>query len=254
MVAGLTARALRAVATARKAQDLAGTVRQSLVSWRDPAARLRRRRRRARIGLYLRLAGAAVVAILAGIAVKDGDLLIGAVVSVLALALIVAVVRSGLVVWHLQRTPMPQPPPALPPPGSVARPAMETLTARERTLGELLILLGPAGGDTAAEAGNAATVLRGCANRIVTMEAARRDAPAEATDDLDRVIESASTELSGGVRAYERLVSAAAKAVSASSGDPAAALADTRLREAADALTGLAAGLREIAATQAKSR
>jgi hypothetical protein len=152
------------------------------------------------------------------------------------------------VVWHLQRTPMPAPPPTLPPTGSAARTPMETLAARERTLGELLILLGPAAGDTAAEARAAATVLRGCADRVVTLEAARRDAPPDAAGDLDQATGAAADELIGGVRAYERLVSAAAKAVSASAGDPAAALTDTRLREAADALAGLAAGLREISA------
>jgi len=248
VVGGLAVRALRAVGSARRAQDFAVTVRQSVGQWRDPAARLRRRRRRARVGLYMRLAGAAVVAVLAGMAVRDGDLIIGAFVSVLALAMLVAVVRSGLVVWHLQRTPMPPSAPPLPPTGSAARKPMETLAARERTLGELLILLGPAAGDTAAEARSAATVLRGCADRVVTLEAARRDAPADAAGDLDEATCAAADELVGGVRAYERLVSAAAKAVSASAGDPAAALTDTRLREAADALTGLAAGLREIGA------
>ncbi|HEX3811543.1 MAG TPA: hypothetical protein VHX59_01770 [Mycobacteriales bacterium] len=246
MVAGLAARAVRAVATAKRAQGLADSVVQSLGSWRDPAAKLRRRRQRARIALYLRVVGAAVAGVLTGIAFADGDMLIGVFIGLFTAALIYAVVQSGLVVWHLQRTPMPVAPPALPPAGSGARKPMETLAARERTLGELLILLGPAAGDTAAEARSAATVLRGCADRIVTLESARRDAPADAAPDLRQALEVADEQLDGGVHAYERLVSAAAKAVSAASGNPAAALADTRLRDAADALNGFAAGMREI--------
>jgi hypothetical protein len=246
MVAGIAARALRAVATAKRAQGVADSVLQSIGSWRDPAAKLRRRRHRARVALYLRVAGAVVVSVLAGVAFHGGDTLIGVFVALFAAALIYAVVQSGLVVWHLERTPMPITPPALPPPGSAARKPMEILAARERTLGELLILLGPAAGDTAAEARSAASVLRGCSDRLVTLESARRDAPAEAGPDLHRALSASADELNGGVKAYERLVSAAAKAVSASSGNPAAALTDIRLRAAADALNGFAAGLREI--------
>jgi hypothetical protein len=246
MVAGIAARALRAVATAKRAQGVADSVLQSIGSWRDPAAKLRRRRQRARVALYLRVVGTVVIGVLAGVAFHGGDTLIGVLVALFGAALLFALAQSARVVWHLERTPMPVTPPALPPPGSAARKPMEILAARERTLGELLILLGPAAGDTATEARGAATVLRGCADRLVTLESARRDAPADAGPDLQRAVSSSADELTGGVKAYERLVSAAAKAVSASSGNAAAALADTRLREAADALNGFAAGLREI--------
>jgi hypothetical protein len=250
--ATLAAKALRAVTTAKRAQGIAGSVAegvmQSLGSWRDPVAKLRRRRKRARVALYLRAVSTIFVAALAWVAFRDGDTLIGVLIALFTAALVFTVVRTGLLVWHLHRIPLPEPAPPLPPVGSGARKPMEILAARERTLGELLILLGPAAGDTAAEARGAATVIRQCAHRVVTLESAKRDAPADASPDLQEAVGMAQTQLDSGVAAYEHLVSAAAKAVSASSasGNPAAALTDVRLREAADALTGLAAGMREI--------
>lgn len=257
MLPDLPLRAVRAAANVRKATEAAASLRQATgslrqatvaatASWRDPAAKLRRRRRRARRGTAIRTLGTATFAILAAWAYGHGDPFAATFVTVIAVAVLIATAQSARVYWRLQRTPMPQPAPPPPPAGSVAREPMATLAARERTLGELLVLLGPAAGDTAAEARAAADVLRERAGRIVTLESARADAPRDAKPELAGAIGLAHTQLTDGVAAYERLVSAAASAVAAAGGDPNTALTDHRLRDATDALSGLAAGLREI--------
>lgn len=221
-------------------------VNASLGSFRDPAAKFRRRLQRAKLALEIRAVLTFVVAAVTAYEFAGGSHLVAVFIGIIGLALLVSTVGSGRLVWQMKHTPLPQPPPPLPPAGSAARSPMELLAARERSLGELLMLLGPAAGDTASEASLAAAVLRDRAARITAMETARRDAPAPGADELTGAIQAASAELSHGVRAYDRLVLAAASAVSAANGDARSAMADVRLRDAADQLTGLASGLREV--------
>lgn len=225
---------------------MAETAKQAAAAWRDPVARLLRRRRRARWGLGLRAAFALGISFVAGWAVANGDVVGGAFLAVVGVFAIYSVVPAVRRVWVLERTPLPAPPPAPPPHGSAARQPMERLAARERTLANLFALLGPPGRDAAGEAAAAARALRVRAERIVVVEAARRDAPPQAIPELDDALISMCTTLNDGVDAYDRLVTAAAGAVSASIDDRTDALTAVRMADTTDALAGLARGLREV--------
>ena len=231
-------------------QGVTGTVG----SWRDPAAKFRRRLKRARMALWIRFVIMLAIGLVTALTFRGGDHLVAVFIGVIGLAMLVSVVGSARLVWRLQRTPLPEPPPALPPSGSVVRRPMEVLDARERTLAELLMLLGPAAGDTAQDANAGATAIRERSRRVVSLENARADAPGAALPELDQAIEVIAAEVRDGVRAYERLVAAAASAVSAAGGDPKAALTDQRLRSASDALSGLASGFREVDAARGVRR
>jgi hypothetical protein len=246
MAADLTARAARAAAAARRAGQMADTARQAAAAWRDPVARLLRRRRRARWGLGLRTAFAIGISIVAGWAIIQGDVVGGAFLAVVGAFAIYSVVPAVRRVWVLERTPLPAPPPPPPPHGSAARVPMERLSARERTLANLFVLLGPSGRDAAGEAAAAATALRARGERVVVLEAARRDAPPQAVGDLDEALGVLCVSLEDGVDAYDRLVTAAAGVVSASIDDRSDSLTAQRLSETTDALAGLARGLREV--------
>lgn len=125
---------------------------------------------------------------------------------------------------------VPMPPPA----GSIAFPYVRRLQAVRDELRRLLPLVAPAGRDAAEEAWQAAaeadTALRWQAARMAAVE------PHRAVEaDLLHALEE-------GVGCSEQLVVAVADLVAASA-DP---LATRRLQDAADALHGLAQGLREV--------
>ncbi|HVX47465.1 MAG TPA: hypothetical protein VHC49_26490 [Mycobacteriales bacterium] len=233
---------VRQVINPRRAGDVANALRASTAGWFDAAAKLRRRRRRARRALALR----AILA-LAGILITiyfltTGGLLKGVFVGALSLGLVIACAQSARYVWQLDRMPMPEPTPELPPPGSMARKPMETLKARERALTDLLSVLGPMAGDTGTQAAEAAAALRTHARCIVAVETAAQDGGPEVAAGL----ETMQDELERGVRAYARLVAAAATVVSASRGKSVTEVPQAKLRDATDALTGMARGLQEI--------
>ena len=125
-------------------------------------------------------------------------------------------------------------PPLPPHPQSAAFPAVRRLAQSKLALARLLPLVAPAGQGAAKEAWQAAVeadaALQGQAARIAAVEP-HRGAPA----DLMRTLVQ-------GVVAQEQLVAAVADLVEASA-DP---YAGTRLRNATDALHGLAEGLREV--------
>lgn len=221
------------------------------VSRPDPAKQLARRRRRARRSLAVRttvsgglLAAALLVGDQAG-TVEWGEVLAGTGSGIAA----VGAVQSARRVMQLRRIPDPvaaPAPPPLPQRGSVARPPLERLASRERSLRELILVLGPAAGTTWAEASTAAAALREQGNRLVAVERAVKGAT-EPSAELLAAQRTMLARLQEGVSAYDRLVGAAAEAVAASGGEIPDTGAASRLQESADALLGLARGLKEIA-------
>jgi hypothetical protein len=201
-------------------------------------ARLVRRRERRVQRARQRLPVQAVLGVGAGIASFPLDGGLGVAAAVVGA---VELVRAGRSISVL-RSPRPEPvralqPAPLPPPPhprSVVFPAVRRLEDVREELRRLLPLVGPAGREVAEEAWAAAaeadTALRWQAARLAAAEPHRALEP-----DLLQALED-------GVACQEQLVVAVADLVAASA-DP---LASGRLREATDALHGLAQGLREV--------
>lgn len=232
------------------AADRSGWVTRGLRVF-DPTVRAARKRRRARRSFGYRGLGAIALAYVATrVGVEPGPEL-GELFWVTASLLAGAsTVGAGVKVWRIERAPRPvhlPPAPKLPPALSAARAPITRLTARENALGELLTVLGPVAGDTWREASAAAASLRRLGDQLVVLESARVGVPAEARPGLDSALSALQLRLEEGVSAYDRLVSAATDAVAAMpAGDD--AVSTRRLEEAADNLTGLARGLREVPA------
>lgn len=159
---------------------------------------------------------------------------------------VLAVVASGIAglrayqdVCVLRRPPLPPPaqlPVALPSPHprSAAYPAVRRLEVARAELTRLVPLIAPIGREAAAEAWHAAAEADGA----LRWQAARLSA----VEPVRGLEQSVLEPLYDGVAAQERLVTAVADLVVAST-DP---LAVSRLQDATDALHGLAAGLREV--------
>ncbi|HEY9475383.1 MAG TPA: hypothetical protein VIS06_16240, partial [Mycobacteriales bacterium] len=97
-----------------------------------------------------------------------------------------------------------------------------------------------------------ACTLREHAGRVVAVEAARRNVPSEAVAGLDAALAALRQRLEEGVSGYDRVVNAAADAVTAARGGTGTSPGTDalyRLEDAADTLLGLARGLREVAGT-----
>jgi len=242
-------------------QHLRGSVseqlRRKVSEWRDPRARLLRRRRRA-----LRATGAWGLVTAgfgggAGLEVAVAHSPVGAVVLAgFAVVTGIAGARSGTKAYRLHKTPLPDPPPsptALPPRESAAREPMERLAAAESSLDELLRQLSrPIGGvlqvpaeslaHARAIASEAATALRAAAEQLRAVERARDHAPPMERSELVEGVRRLRGQLDEGVDGYGSLVAAAGRAVAASSH----ATPRRALTEATDHLAGLAAGLREL--------
>ncbi|MEB3366989.1 phage shock envelope stress response protein PspM [Saccharopolyspora mangrovi] len=239
---------------------VATEVRRKWAGWRDPRAKLVRRRRAAK-----RIAG--------GSATGAGVFGLGAVVSWMtpivdsvffwqyagetaavglggvAVAGGVGAISAGLKYRKLKNTPLPEPSATdlLPAPGSAARPPMQRLRDAEQTLGAALTELTSAGaGASAAEArataDAAAAELRRGAQRLVAVESAMRYAPPGEQKELRADVERLRAELDEGVSSYGGVVAAAGKAVAASG----AGEQRHQLQDATDRLAGLAAGMREV--------
>lgn len=234
----------RAAAAGRLAADTADTVRSRMLSYRDPAAKVERARKRAKLGLLIRLVLLVVFAVLTWQAFAAYDWVAGGAVGMVTLAAGWATIGSGRHLHALNHMQVPVRPPRLPPLRSIARKPMDRLRAREATLHGLLRLLGPVAADTQAEADAAAAALRDYAARLVTVESAARSAAGGRLDDTAR---SLAARLDAGVEAYERMVAAAADAVAVTEADGAPdPVAMRTLGDATDRLSGLAAGLREV--------
>jgi hypothetical protein len=239
--------------------QLRDTIRGKVAGWRDPRARLlRRRRRSAKVttvwsGLTL-LGGVgvysehAVLMTPGGIAVTGATVLFGYFAA-----------TSALRTSKLYRTPLPETPvPAVPLPrnGSMARAPMRTLAEAESSLNALLVQLStPTRAGIApvpiesvaharASAAEAAEAIRTVSTQLIAVERARDIAPSTHRRPLVEGIRQLRAQLDEGVDGYRTLVAAAGQAVVASSNTaPNQALVD-----ASDRLSGLASALRELAA------
>ena len=197
---------------------------------------VRRRERRlehARAALPRR----ALVALVSGAASVPLDGTMQAATGGVAVYAALFAVRSFSILREPGPVPVPVPPQALPVPpprGSVAFPYVARLERVRDELRRLLPLVAPAGRPAAEEAWEAAAE----ADAALRWQAARL-AAVEPHRPVDHDLLSG---LEDGVQCQERLLAAVADLVAASA-DP---VATWRLQEAADALHGLAQGLREV--------
>lgn len=208
------------------------------VAYVKAVQRRERRLARARVSLPRR----ALLALGAGLVSIPLDGALQAVTGGVSVYAAVFAVHSFAVLHGPQVPALPQPPaPAEPPalptppaPGSVAFPYVLRLERVHDELRRLLPLVAPAGRAAGEEAWQAAAeadqALRWQAARVAAVEPHRPMDP-----ELLQGLED-------GVRCQEQLLAAVADLVAASA-DP---LATWRLREATDALHGLAQGLREL--------
>ncbi|RCW43288.1 hypothetical protein DFQ14_107178 [Halopolyspora algeriensis] len=240
--------------------------RRKLAAWRDPRARLIRRRRRAKYGTA---SGATATGALGGgaylsyaaenfwVTLEPATETMLDVTSFgvggLALAAGAGTVGAALKYRRLKRTPLPQPPPEpvqLPPRDSQAREPMRRLRDAEQSLHSALTRLTDAGvgvaGEPATEArttaARAASALRAVADRLVAVEGAVPHAPAQDREALRSDVARLRAELDEGVESYGGLVAAAGRAVAASG----ASEQKHVMQDATDRLAGLAAALQEL--------
>ncbi|HVQ91274.1 MAG TPA: hypothetical protein VMU51_09560 [Mycobacteriales bacterium] len=227
-----------------------GQLSGGVAGWRDPARRLRRRRRWARRSLTFWLFATSFLGLLTVLVIRTGSSAGGAELFFIVATAVAGAeaALAGRKLRKLRRVPEPlSAAGVLPPRGSAARPAMERLAERERVLAGLAVHLGPSAASTCAAATDAAGALYAHAARVTAIDQARRGARGPARHELDKALTGLLRQLDEGVARYDELVLAAAAAVSASAsfqaGDQVLA---ARLVDATDALAGLAAGLRHV--------
>lgn len=240
-----------------------GQVRRKLAQWRDPRARLLRKRKRARqnatagavstgglgAGAYVSFAPHQF-----GIPVAPGMLETSLDVAAFGLGgVAVAAAFGSFAEWRryrrLLKTPLPEPAPEpveLPPSGSRAREPMRLLRDAEQSMHQALTQLTVDGfgeaDDARATANRAATALREVASRLQAVEAALPHVPATEQEELRADATRLRDELDEGIEGYRYLVAAAGRAVAAS-GAPEQRHA---VQDATDRLAGLATALHEL--------
>ncbi|MCA1186923.1 MULTISPECIES: hypothetical protein [unclassified Saccharopolyspora] len=240
-----------------------GEVRRKLAQWRDPRARLLRKRKRARQNATAGTVGTGVLGVGAygayaphafGLPVGAGALETMLDVAAFGVGGVAVAAAFGTVAeWRryrrLLRTPLPEAAPEpveLPPNGSQAREPMRLLRDAEQSLHQALTQLGGGGfeeaTDARATADRAATALREVASRLQAVEAALPHVPATEQADLRADVRRLRAELDEGVEGYRYLVAAAGRAVAAS-GAPEQRHA---VQDATDRLAGLATALHEL--------
>lgn len=240
-------------------------VRKRIARWRDPRARLLRRRRRAKQAAVGSAATSGVLG--AGSVVSFSPYLLsipvepgftesmldlgGFGLAGLAVAAAAGAVGGTVRYRRLRRVPLPAPAPEpveLPPHKSAAREPMRRLGEAEQSLHGALVQLSEsgAGGDAAGEArttaDSAAAELRRVAARLMAVEAAIPHAPAAEREELQGDVGRLREELDEGVESYGSLVAAAGRAVAASSAPEQKHL----MQDATDRLAGLAMALQEL--------
>lgn len=254
----------RSIDTVSEYADVAA---QKLSAAADPRARLLRKRRWAlRFGLFFGFATVfwmAITGLLAAWSTPVWALLITGVIA--AGAAVPATLWLLRYRW-LRGEPLP---PArevsgrrLPPPGSVARPAMSALAASERGLHSLLAVLDrggllPAGEirELTAAAGRSAATMAATASEVAAMERAAGDNP-ESRAYMAPTINALTAQLNSGVRQYNEMVTAAAHLVSSANAGAAtvAGLSQQRYRDdltdATDRLSGWAQAFEDLGTTR----
>jgi hypothetical protein len=178
------------------------------------------------------------------------EVLLSVVTGIAGLSVLEAVATWGQAMSTPLPPAAPDPPAELPPVESAARVPLERLAGRERSLRELLALLGGSAGDAARDvavaAGKAAATLREYGAKLRAVESARDGMDGEVAANLEAAVATLRQRLEEGVSSYDRLVAVAAEAVSADTAGGLDTLILRRLEDAADTLAGLARGLREV--------
>lgn len=247
-----------ALSRARGMVDAGRPFLDSARTWNDPRRRAERKIRRARFraSLFGTASGSMGVATATVAATSAPDwLIVGGTGSTILLA--APAVAAVATYRRLRRSPLPPPAPrrrTLPPAGSAARESMHRLVAAERSLHELLGILGRSGAvaprdveDTAAIASAASASLDEVAQDIVAMERAAAGSRGAAAH-LEASIAATALRLGEGVDQYDGLVAAAALLTSPGSSGSLTALDTGRdaLQFASDRLEGWAFGIERL--------
>ncbi|MFR9730825.1 phage shock envelope stress response protein PspM [Saccharopolyspora sp. MS10] len=242
---------------------VAGEVRRKLARWRDPRARLLRKRKRAR---QTTTAGAVSTGVLGvgavgsfqpqvfGLAIGAGPLETALDVAAFGLGGVALAAACGTVAeWRryrrLIRMPLPEAPPEpveLPPTGSRAREPMRLLRDAEQSLHQALAPLEQSGfgeaADARATANRAATALREVAARLRAVESALPHVPTSEQQELRADADRLRAELDEGIEGYRHLVASAGRAAAVSGAQEQRAA----VQDATDRLAGLATALHEL--------
>lgn len=230
-----------------------------LSSLSDPRARLLRKRRWAlRLGLFFGFASGFWVFTTGLLALWSTPVWVLIITGVIAAGAAVPATLALLRYRWLRGEPLPPQRQLsgrrLPPPGSVARPAMSALAASERGLHSLLGILDrgqllPAGEirELTTAAGYSAATMASTAAEIVSMEGAAADAP-DTRVYLTPTINALLAQLDAGVYQYNEMVTAAAQLVSSANADVELSRQRHRdeLNSATDRLMGWAAAFEEL--------
>lgn len=248
-------------------RDVTDAAVQAARRWRDPVAKLRRKKRRARRRATLFGAASGTwgigTATLAVASAPEWTLVAtGGATAAFAIPAVLAVRTFR----RLDAVPLPPPPPkrrSLPPVGSVARGPMERLAANEQSLARVLGVLVRSGSvvaddlseiDEAARA--ASSALDAVVEDVVALESASRGSPA-ARNHLSAAISGAGARLDSGVDQFEELVAAAARLAATSEGNRSLAMLDRQRAEliaASDKLESWAQSWRELAQIEQRYR
>lgn len=210
-------------------RDATGAAVEAARRWREPAARLRRKKRRAQrrsriLGAATGTWGVGTATLFAASAPDWTIVATGGATAVCA----VPAVMAFRTFRRLDAVPLPPPTPgrrALPPAASVARAPMERLARDEQSLARLLTVIARSGTvapddlDEIGEAARAAcTALEGVVQDVVALESAAHGSSA-ARAHLLPAITAAGERLDSGVDQFEELVAAAAKLAAAPEGN-----------------------------------
>lgn len=240
-------------------------IRRKVAAWRDPRARLirkRRRTKRAAIGGGVStgaLGGAGYIAYSADSLALVTDSALDAAFDFGAFGLWGAALAAGLGtvgaarrLRRLNRIPLPEPPPEpvqLPPADSEAREPMRRLRDAEQSLHSSLARLAESYRadtepvtDARATAARVAAALREVADRMVAVEGTIAHSPEDQRESLRAHVQRMRSELDDGVEQYGALVAAAGEAVAASGGTR----PQDSIQDATDRLAGLASALHEL--------
>ncbi|MGV9747167.1 phage shock envelope stress response protein PspM [Rhodococcus zopfii] len=248
-------------------REVADGVVEAARRWRDPSARLRRKKRRARrrariFGAASGMWGVGTATLVAASAPDWTIVATGGTTAALAVPAVLAVRTAR----RLDALPLPPAPPrrrALPPQGSVARAPMARLASNEQSLAQLLGVLARSQAvvaedlDEIGEAAQAASsALEAVAVDVVALESAASGSAA-AGAQLGPALAAAGRRLETGVDQFEELVAAAARFAGAPEGSrPMAVLEQQRaeLISASDRLEGWAQSWQDVDRIQQRYR
>ena len=241
--------------------EYADVTAAKLSSLSDPRSRLLRKRRWAlRLGLLFSSATAFWVGLTGLLAVWSTP--VWALIVTGAIAAGAAVPGTLFLLRYRWLRGEPLPPQRevsgrrLPPPGSVARPAMSALAASERGLHSLLGVLERGKmlppdeiRELTLAAGHSASTMAATAAEVVSMERAGVQAP-DSRGYLAPTINALTAQLTSGVRQYNEMVTAAAQLVSSVNAGAPGQLSEQRYRgelsNATDRLLGWAQAFEEL--------